>query len=271
MSRMRTSSVIRTMTLAAILAGCGSSLQAETVLITGANSGLGLEMAQQYAEKGWTVIATHRRDRTPETLRTLMDRFDGVRVERLDVTRQDQISALAEKLRGEPIDLLINNAGVMTLDGWARGVGAGQRFDDLDFDHFAPIMEVNVKGAMMVTQALYPNVRMSDRKTIVAITSSHGSISDPPPTTTNALWYGASKAALNKLLVVTSSVVAEEGVIVVPIHPGSVSVDRPEGEPLPEGMLEAPYAVGKLIETIDGLTMSSSGKFLQYDGEELAW
>jgi NAD(P)-dependent dehydrogenase (short-subunit alcohol dehydrogenase family) len=80
--------------------------RAETVLITGANSGIGLEFAKQYAAKGWTVIATHRRDETPDTLRELIQRYPNVRAERMDVTSRDEVHALAEKLKGTPIDIL---------------------------------------------------------------------------------------------------------------------------------------------------------------------
>src|SRR5690606_7234750 len=85
---------------------------AETVLITGANSGIGLEFAKQYAEKGWTTIATHRRRDTPESLAELVAEFPNVRIETLDVTSVEQAKGLAARLADTPIDVLINNAGV---------------------------------------------------------------------------------------------------------------------------------------------------------------
>src|SRR4249919_2483410 len=85
---------------------------AETVLITGANSGIGLEFVKQYAAKGWTVIATSRRAGVPESLAGVIKDHKNVRVEKLDVTSADDLKALTTKLNGEPIDLLINNAGV---------------------------------------------------------------------------------------------------------------------------------------------------------------
>ena len=99
------------LSLAAAL-GAPSGANADTVLITGANSGLGLELVKQYAAKGWTVIATHRRDGVPDTLKSVVAEHANVRVERMDVSSIDEVRALAAKLAGTPIDVLINNAGI---------------------------------------------------------------------------------------------------------------------------------------------------------------
>lgn len=252
-----------------VVLAASATATAETVLITGSSSGLGLEFARQYAKKGWDVIATHPHDGVPEDLGALRAQYPRVRIEQLDVTNEEQISALAQALKGRPIDVLLNNAGVMTLDNWARGLGAGQRFGDLDFDSFDRIMDINAKGSMRVTQAFYDNVLASRQKKIVAITSSLGSNGDPPETTTNSFWYSTSKAALNKLMSLTARATVQDGVIVVPMHPGSVRV-RGTG-PLPDGMIEAPFSVGEMIRTIDGLTIERSGSFLNYDGTPIPW
>ncbi|HET7134016.1 MAG TPA: SDR family NAD(P)-dependent oxidoreductase, partial [Gammaproteobacteria bacterium] len=97
---------------AAALAAAPLLAGAETVLITGANSGLGLEFTKQYAAMGWTVIATHRRHDVPDTLAEVVAHHPKVRVETLDVTNLEQATALAAKLADLPIDVLINNAGV---------------------------------------------------------------------------------------------------------------------------------------------------------------
>jgi NADP-dependent 3-hydroxy acid dehydrogenase YdfG len=98
--------------LAASWAVLPSATMAATVMITGANSGIGLEFATQYANKGWTVIATHRRAEAPKSLTDLASRFNKVRIESLDVTNVDQVRGLAAKLADVPVDILINNAGV---------------------------------------------------------------------------------------------------------------------------------------------------------------
>src|ERR1700690_2177556 len=89
---------------------------ADTVLITGANQGIGLEFAKEYAARGWTVIATHRRTSTPEELAKLAAEYPKVRIERMDVTDPAQIAALGAKLKGVPIDILLSNAGLVRTD-----------------------------------------------------------------------------------------------------------------------------------------------------------
>ena len=117
-ARRRPSFCLLACVVGALTIGFCAPLAAETVLITGANSGLGLEFSKQYAAKGWTVIATHRRDEIPQTLAELSSMHANVRVEKMDVTNHEQVSALAQKLRGEPIDVLINNAGLRCLCDW---------------------------------------------------------------------------------------------------------------------------------------------------------
>src|SRR4051794_4639304 len=103
--------------------------QAATVLITGANAGVGLEFARQYAAAGWTVIATHRHDSTPDTLAALIKQYPSLRAERMDVTSVDEMRALSEKLKDVPIDVLINNAAVYADHGdWST-----QKFGNLDY------------------------------------------------------------------------------------------------------------------------------------------
>src|SRR5262252_4852215 len=133
---------IRLVVLAATLAMSGAPglALAETVLITGANSGIGLEFAKQYAAKGWTVIATHRRNGVPDTLAKLVAEFPKVRVESLDVTNVAQAKTLAARLSDTPIDVLINNAGVYNDrskcaagDDECRGDYTTQTFGNMDF------------------------------------------------------------------------------------------------------------------------------------------
>jgi NAD(P)-dependent dehydrogenase (short-subunit alcohol dehydrogenase family) len=240
-------------------------LRAETVLVTGANSGIGLEFTKQYAAKGWTVIATHRRDDVPETLRAVRDEYPNVRVERMDVTSKPEIDALAAKLAGVPIDVLINNAGVYQVDG----TYANQQFGQLAFDKFEVFAETNVKGPMMVTQAFIDNVRAGGQKKIIAISSSHGSVT-VPPLVEGAFWYGMSKAALNKVMATLSYVLDDEGITVVVLHPGAVLTEKQADLTFP-GMIETTFSVSHMIDTIAALTIEDTGKFLVYDGSVQPW
>jgi NAD(P)-dependent dehydrogenase (short-subunit alcohol dehydrogenase family) len=241
---------------------------AETVLITGANSGLGLEFAKQYAIKGWTVIATHRRDTAPPDLAELAAEHRNVRVERMDVTSPEQVRALATKMRGQPIDVLINNAGIFSLGDWMES-DPNQTFGTLNYDQFDAFMRTNVRGPLVVSEAFIGNVKASGGKKIIMITSTLGTISTPE-VGVRIFWYGTSKAALNKATVTLAEVLKDTDIIVVPMHPGSVRVEK-QAELHNPGMLETPESVRLMIETIGKLDKSDSGRFLLYDRSELPW
>jgi NAD(P)-dependent dehydrogenase (short-subunit alcohol dehydrogenase family) len=259
--------------------GVSSVAVAETVLITGANSGIGLEFAKQYAAKGWTVVATHRRKETPETLAKLMAEFPKVRVETLDVTNAAQAAALAAQLAGVPIDVLINNAGVYNdrskcdaADDGCVGDWSTQSFGKMDFALLDTIMAVNIKGPLIVSQAFYENVKAGKLKKIVAISSSNGTITgELPNPRPGAIFYRMSKAALNREMQIVASSVKPDGVTAVMFNPGPTLTEHQEylrGHPI---MLETSFTVGHMIATIEKLTVADSGKFLRYDGVPEAW
>jgi NAD(P)-dependent dehydrogenase (short-subunit alcohol dehydrogenase family) len=251
------------------------SANAETVLITGANSGIGLELVKQYAAKGWNVIATHRRSGVPESLAAVIKDHKNVRVERLDVTSADDLKALTTKLAGEPIDLLINNAGVYNdrskcHDDDCPGDWSTQIFGDLHYDLLDTIMAVNVKGPLMVSEALLPNVKASKRKTIIAISSTNGSLTEQLAGA-GAIFYRSSKAALNRAMQLVARQEQKDGVTVVMLHPGAVVTERQAYLEGFKGMIEMPFSVTHMIETIDKLTIADTGKFLNYDGTTAPW
>jgi NAD(P)-dependent dehydrogenase (short-subunit alcohol dehydrogenase family) len=265
--------------LAALLITLAASLaqraSADTVLITGANSGIGLEFVKQYAAKGWTVIATHRRSGVPDSLAAVIKDHKNVRVERLDVTSADDLKALTTKLAGEPIDLLINNAGVYNdrsgcHDDDCIGDWSTQNFGQLHYDLLDTIMAVNVKGPLMVSEALLPNVKASKRKTIIAISSTNGSLTDQLAGA-GAIFYRASKAALNRAMQLVARAEQKDGVTVVMLHPGAVVTERQAYLEGFKGMIEMPFSVTHMIETIDKLTIADTGKFLNYDGTTAPW
>ena len=258
-----------------VAAGLTVLAHADTVLITGANSGIGLEFAKQYAAKGWTVIATHRRDVTPQPLQVLIDKYPNVRAERMDVTKRDEIHALVVKLNGAPIDVLINNAGVVILggqDGAWRGPGAdvkGQNFGTLNYDEFDTFMKTNVAGPSMVTEEFFQNVKASRQKKVIAISSSNGMITGKP-LCCGLFWYRLSKAALNKLMISIAAAVQKEGVTVVMFNPGAVRVEKQANFEFP-GMLPTTVVVAEMIRVIDKLTIADTAHFLQYDGKTQPW
>ena len=251
--------------------------QAQTVLITGANSGLGLEFAKQYAAAGWDVIATHRRAGVPATLAELQAEFDNVSVETIDVTSEADAKALAQRLRGVPIDVLINNAGVYNDRSGCRtedcpGDWSTQQFGNLRFLLLDTIFAVNVKGPLLVSEALLENVRASEQKKIVAISSSNGSLTGPEYSS-GLIFYRASKAALNRAMQLVALDQRAAGVTVLMLNPGPVLTERQEymREEFSGVMLEMADSVSGMIEQIAAATLADSGRFIQYDGQTVPW
>ena len=242
--------------------GLCSMTQADTVLITGANSGIGLEFSKQYADRGWTVIATHRRARTPESLAALAEQYDNVIVETMDVTDHAQIDALAGKLADMPIDLLINNAGI-TGDFTKP---TPQSFGTLAHDQFESFMRTNALGPLKVTEAFSANVIASKGKKVVAISSLAGSFGAGSGGMPGGYWYKASKAALNMFMMNTARDLKPQGVIVALLSPGTVRVEKIADARFP-GLLEKQDSIAGMIKVIDALTLEDSGSFLRYNGE----
>ena len=258
-----------TLTFAALLSP-SIPANAETVLITGANTGIGLEFATEYAAKSWTVIATHHRSETPPELKALAAQYKTVRVEKMDVSNKEDIDGLAARLKAVPIDVLINNAGVYSKSGAPKS----QAFGSFDYALFDNIIAVNVRGPLMVMEAFVGNVKASKQKKFVSISSTVGSLVQPYPGT-NAVFYRTSKAALNKEMQVIAEVLRPDGVSVVMIHPGQVRTERlislAPGVVTDKDYMDAPESVAQMISTIDKVTLADSGHFMRYDHTPLPW
>jgi NAD(P)-dependent dehydrogenase (short-subunit alcohol dehydrogenase family) len=269
-------SLVCTLAATLCLSAAFTQAQAETVLITGSNQGIGLEFAKQYAERGWTVIATHRRDSTPAELAKLSQKHPKVRVERMDISDHQQIEALAAKLKGQPIDILLHNAGLIRSAPLSDRQGnADQKFGTLDYRRFDDFMRTNVAGPLKITEMFVENVKASKLKKIVAISSAAGMVSQPPRSPTGSpgtdhYWYRISKAALNSAMRLLAVELEPAGVSVVMFHPGGVQVESFGDLKLP-GFVPPQEAIGKMIKTIDGLTIKDTGRFLQNDGRDHPW
>jgi NAD(P)-dependent dehydrogenase (short-subunit alcohol dehydrogenase family) len=258
---------------ATILMGAGGA-QADTVLITGSNQGVGLALAKGYAAKGWTVIATHRRDSTPETLAELQKQYPGkVRPEKMDVTSDAQIKALAAKMKGEPIDVLLHNAALIryapVTDQTPTGGNAGQLFGTLNYEQLDEFVHTNVAGPLRITEAFIENVRASKQKKIIAITSAAASVSTRP-LGANHYWYYITKAAENQAMRMLHAQFEKEPITVAMFHPGGVQVESFGDVKLP-GFIPPEVAAEKLIGTINGLTKKDSGRFMESDGRDRPW
>jgi NAD(P)-dependent dehydrogenase (short-subunit alcohol dehydrogenase family) len=262
--------------MALTMGAAAGTASAETVLITGANQGIGLEFAKEYAARGWNVIATHRRTTTPDTLAALASKYPKVRVERMDVTDAAQIEALGAKLEGVPIDVLLNNAGMVRTDPLDKpGGNRNQMFGTLDYELLDAFIHTNVAGPLKIAETFIGNVKAGKQKKIVAISSAAGSVSVPPfmpngSPVPDHYWYRISKAGLNSAMRLLSAQFKNDGVTVVMFHPGGVKVESFGNIDLP-GFVSPEEAVGKMIKTIDGLTLADSGRFMDNDGKDHPW
>lgn len=268
--------------LAATLALAPFAACAQTVLITGANSGIGLEFARQYAAKGWTVIATHRRATAPHSLTDLAAKYPKVRIEKLDVTDVEQVNGLATKLASVPIDVLINNAGVYNdrskcaaEDDSCPGDWSVEGFGNLKYPLLDTIMAVNIKGPLIVSEGFYKNVKASTQKKIVAISSSNGTLTGEKTPRPGAIFYRMSKAALNREMQIVAASTRQDGVTVVMLNPGPVLTEHQsylgKGPNRFPGMLETSFTVENMIKTIDKVSIDDTGHFFRYDGVTEPW
>jgi NAD(P)-dependent dehydrogenase (short-subunit alcohol dehydrogenase family) len=229
-----------------------------SVLVTGTNRGLGLEFARQYAADGWEVYATCREPSKARELLALAGSSPGrVKVLAMDVADAASVRKAAAELRDTKIDILVNNAGI---EGKSR-----QRLGNIDYDAWREVLDVNVLGAMRVTEALCDQVARSERKLVVTITSGMGSLSDN--TSGGSIAYRSSKAAVNMVMRSNAIDLAPLGITCVVVNPGWVLTDMggPNARMTPEASIAAMRRLFERMEPGD------SGKFFNYDGTEYPW
>ena len=224
-----------------------------TVLITGAARGLGLDFTKQYAAKGWKVLACAR---SAEALKGIKG---DIHHHALEVTDYKAVKALAAKLKGEAIDVLICNAGV----GGERGSTA-QDLGKLEPEAWRHMFEINTLAPLMMAEAFAEHVARSQQRKMIAITSILGSIGR---NTGGRYAYRASKTALNMEWSCLAKDLEPKGMICVALHPGWVQTDMGGAT----ATLTIEQSVPSMVKVIDGLKPSDNGRFLQYDGGELPW
>lgn len=229
----------------------------ETILITGANRGLGLEFTRQYASFGWQVVACCRDPDNAVELGQLAASSELVEMMELDVTRPDHIERLAAALDGRPVDILLNNAGTYGQ--------SDARFGNTDPQRWLDAFAVNTVGPVKVTEALLGNVLAGRRKVIATISSKMGSIEDNQ--SGGSYVYRSSKAALNMAMRSAAIDLRPRGAIVVLLHPGWVLTDM--GGPNAEITVEE--SVRNLRRILDGLSERDSGSFFDVDGSVIPW
>jgi NAD(P)-dependent dehydrogenase (short-subunit alcohol dehydrogenase family) len=236
-----------------------------TLLITGANRGIGLEFVNQYAAKGWNIIATARNPKAAKELQALAAENGRIVIEQLDVTDHTRIEWLADIYKDQPIDILLSNAGLTP-----KYKSAFKRLKGVDFEIADMSMKVNAIAPLKLAQAFMPHVAASEQKKMVIISSKGGSF-ELGPKLPMMYSYRASKAALNMYMYTLAFETPKKGVILTLLSPGQVNTVDAKGMKRP-GVIETDESVSKMIVVIDGLTPGQNGQFLDYeDGRVLGW
>ncbi len=229
-----------------------------TVLITGANRGLGLEFCRQYAEQGWHIIACARNPDDAFDLNNLAGHHSKIQLETLDVSKFKQIDALSQKLADQAIDVLINNAGVY-LDDKSNGFGR------LDYQAWTESLLTNTEAPLKMSEAFLPQIKKSDKKLIVNVSSLMGSIADND--SGGSIFYRSSKAALNAAMKSLAVELKDQSVGVLIFHPGWVKTDMGG----PNALINAEQSVSGMRGLIESFSLNQSGSFVKYDGTPMPW
>jgi NAD(P)-dependent dehydrogenase (short-subunit alcohol dehydrogenase family) len=227
-----------------------------SIMITGANRGLGLEFARQYAADGWRIFAACRNPDAAADLRQL-ERTSSVTIFPMDVADLHSVKRAAADFGNETIDILVNGAGIFGKQS--------QKTGNVDYESWKQVLDVNTLGPLRVTEAFTDHVARSERKLVVTITSGMGSLTDN--TSGAAIPYRSSKAAVNMVMRSAAIDLAPRGIACVLVNPGWVKTDM-GGPGAALTPMESVAALKRLIAT---LGPAQSGKFFNYDGREYAW
>lgn len=228
-----------------------------TILITGTNRGIGLELTRQFAADGWTVLACCRDPARAKALRDLANENSSIEIYPLEVTDYEQMADLSRQLGDRAIDVLVSNAGVYG----PRGLG----FGDVDAAAWREVLEVNGIAPMMLVQAFVEQVAASQRKLVAVVSSKMGSIADNG--SGGSYIYRSSKTLVNQVVKCLSVDLAERGISAITLHPGWVQTDM--GGPNAE--ISVAESAGGLKRILQSAGSAQSGQFLEYDGSPIPW
>lgn len=227
----------------------------QTILITGANRGIGLEYVRQYAEHGGQVYATVRDPAQATSLHQLAAEYSNVEVFTLDVADIAAIRDLAGQLSAITVDILISNAGTYPES----------RFGKTDPQAWLHAFQVNTLTTYYLAEAFLPQLRRAGQAKLIAMTSKMGSIEDN--SSGSEYIYRSSKTALNMVVKSLALDLREFNIAVAALHPGWVRTDMGG----PNGLIDTATSVRGLRQVIEHLTCEQSGQFMAYDGKLIPW
>ena len=225
-----------------------------TVLITGANRGLGLEFVKQYALDNYEVIACTRKINKKDDLHRLQASFENISIHTLDVENFLSIDQFAKTLK-KPIDILINNAGLYP----------NSSFDHINYEAWLNAFKINALAAFKMVKAFLPNLKKGELKKIASLTSKMGSIDDNSGG--GEYLYRSSKTALNMVMKSLSIDLKPHDMSLITLHPGWVRTDMGG----PNGLIDVDESVTGMKRQIDKLSIKTTGQFIAYDGKKIPW
>jgi len=228
-----------------------------TILITGANRGIGLELTRQFAEDGWQVLACCRNPADAGQLQALSERGLAIELHALDVTDYEQMTTLADQLAKRPIDILLSNAGIYG----SKAVG----FGGIDAKEWRQVLEVNTIAPLMLVQAFVEQVAASQQKLVAVIGSKVGSIADN--SSGGSYIYRSSKTAVNQVVKSLSIDLADRGISVISLHPGWVQTEMGG----PDAEISTDESVSGLKRILQSAGLAQSGQFIEYNGNSIPW
>jgi NAD(P)-dependent dehydrogenase (short-subunit alcohol dehydrogenase family) len=235
-----------------------------TILITGANRGLGLEFTRQYAADGWKVIACCRNPDQADELASMAAENPDVVIEKLDVADHAAIDTLAKKYAGVPIDVLLNNAGIIGPIPIAENIER-QHFGSMEYAVWEDVLRVNTFGPVKMAEVFLENVAASEQKKIITISSTVGSITEMA---IPALAYASSKSALNRVMTIIAGQLKDRGIIVAMYCPGYVKTRM---DAFGYAMVEISDSITALRPMIADLTIEQTGSYTGHDGRTIGW
>ncbi len=255
--------------LAIMCTACATTRQpsfapdAPTVFVTGANRGLGLEFSRQYAAAGWNVIATCRNPSAATELQALASQHQQLVIARLDVTSDKQAQAIAKKFAGQPIDVLLNNAGIY-------GTLEKQTLGSLDFEDAKKVMDVNAFGSLRVSTALLDNVLLSEQKKIISLGGGMGTQSIGRLFSGHYFMKMSKSAHLMAMGVLQTDLKGTDAMVVM-ISPGRVDTQLMRDSGWTGPSVSAEESAHLVIERIALLTPESNGRLIMTNGKTLPW
>ncbi|MCP4470840.1 MAG: SDR family oxidoreductase [Gammaproteobacteria bacterium] len=228
-----------------------------TILITGANRGIGLELTGQFAADGWAVLACCRDPVQAQALQALAGQYSSIEIHPLEMTDYEQMAALSEQLGERTIDVLLSNAGIYG----PRDLG----FGDVDATEWRRVLEVNSISPMMLVQAFVEQVAASEHKLVAVVSSKMGSIADNG--SGGSYIYRSSKTTVNQVVKCLSIDLAPRDISVLTLHPGWVQTDMGGSS----AEISVTESAGGLKRILQSAGLAQSGQFLEYDGKPIPW